>query len=125
MSQLTVSSPAFREWEPIPDEYGYTERNVNPPFRFAGVPNDAETLAMIVDTAGKVWDHWVVWNIPTAQAEIPQEWSAIDAEESVNGTSSGGDTRRNVHPMIASHSTTRSTRQRKVQTTRGSISDHE
>ncbi|MFB6188804.1 MAG: YbhB/YbcL family Raf kinase inhibitor-like protein [Halapricum sp.] len=90
MSQLTISSPAFRDGEAIPGEYGYTERNVNPPFRFAGVPADAVTLALVIDDpdarepAGKVWDHWIVWNIPTDRTEIPPDWDVTDAVEGTN-----------------------------------------
>ena len=50
----------------MPPEYGYTERDVNPPLGIEGVPAAAESLAPIfddpdaVEPAGKVWDHWVV-----------------------------------------------------------------
>ncbi|MEF8976504.1 MAG: YbhB/YbcL family Raf kinase inhibitor-like protein [Halapricum sp.] len=90
MTGLRISSPAFEDGEPIPEEYGYTERNVNPPFRFDSVPDEAETLALIVDDpdavepAGKVWDHWVVWNVPADRDEIPEDWGAADAVEGVN-----------------------------------------
>lgn len=90
MTGLRISSPAFEDSEPIPEEYGYTERNVSPPFRFDGVPDGAETLALIVDDpdavepAGKVWDHWVVWNVPADRDEIPEDWDATDAVEGIN-----------------------------------------
>lgn len=90
MTQLTISSPAFRDGDPIPDEYGYTEQNVNPPFRISGVPGEAETLAFVIDDpdavepAGKVWDHWVVWNVPPEREEIPEDWDADDAVEGRN-----------------------------------------
>ncbi|MCU4719072.1 YbhB/YbcL family Raf kinase inhibitor-like protein [Halapricum hydrolyticum] len=90
MTQLTISSPAFRDGEPIPDEYGYTERNVNPPFRISGVPEETETLALVIDDpdavepAGKVWDHWVVWNVPPEREKIPEGWDADDAVEGRN-----------------------------------------
>jgi Raf kinase inhibitor-like YbhB/YbcL family protein len=90
MGQLTLTSPAFRDGEPIPDEYGYTERNVNPPLRVSGIPVETETLALIVDDpdaidpAGKIWDHWVLWNIPGTRTEIPPGWDAATAVEGVN-----------------------------------------
>ncbi|MFB6077014.1 MAG: YbhB/YbcL family Raf kinase inhibitor-like protein, partial [Candidatus Nanohaloarchaea archaeon] len=74
----------------IPETYGYTERNVNPPLAVTGVPAEAETLALVMDdpdakpVAGKVWDHWVVWNLPANTTEIPEDASFDTADEGVN-----------------------------------------
>ncbi|MFB6170532.1 MAG: YbhB/YbcL family Raf kinase inhibitor-like protein [Haloarculaceae archaeon] len=87
---LTLSSPAFADGERIPEEYGYTERNVTPPLHVAGVPDDAESLALVVDDpdarepAGKVWDHWLVWNVPPDTEKVPEGWAADDAVEGQN-----------------------------------------
>ncbi|QLD88083.1 YbhB/YbcL family Raf kinase inhibitor-like protein [Natronomonas salina] len=87
---LSLSSSAFEDGGPIPDEYGYEERNVNPPLEIEGVPPTAESLALIVDDpdavdpAGKVWDHWVVWNVDTDHQQIPEDWDADDAVEGRN-----------------------------------------
>lgn len=35
---LRLTSPAFEDGDPIPDEYGRGERNVNPPLSVANVP---------------------------------------------------------------------------------------
>jgi Raf kinase inhibitor-like YbhB/YbcL family protein len=90
MGDLELASPAFDHGERIPEEYGYTERNVNPPLEIDGVPDDAESLALIVDDpdarepAGKVWDHWLVWNVPPETASIPEDWEPTDATEGTN-----------------------------------------
>lgn len=90
MSDLTLTSTAFDDGERIPDQYGYTEANVNPPLSIDNVPDDTESLALVVDDpdaiepAGKVWDHWVVWNIPPGQRMIPEDWSPDDATEGTN-----------------------------------------
>jgi Raf kinase inhibitor-like YbhB/YbcL family protein len=79
MGALDLTSPAFDAGDPIPDRYGYTAANVNPPLRIEGVPEGAETLALVVDDpdavepAGTVWDHWVVWNIAPDVSEIPED----------------------------------------------------
>lgn len=79
MGDLTLSTPAFDDGDPIPEKYGYEVDNVNPPLAVSGVPDDAASLALVMDDpdamepAGKVWDHWVVWNIPT-DVEIPEGW---------------------------------------------------
>ncbi|MFB6093826.1 MAG: YbhB/YbcL family Raf kinase inhibitor-like protein [Halanaeroarchaeum sp.] len=87
MPSLSLDSPAFEDGGPIPAEYGRTERDVNPPLRIAGVAPDAETLALVMDDpdavepAGKVWDHWVVWNVPAETEAVPEDWDATDATE--------------------------------------------
>lgn len=96
MANLRLTSPAFDDGDPIPREYGYNHKNVNPPLRIEGVPPDAETLALIVDDpdarkpAGKVWDHWVVWNIPADIGEVPRDWSTSGAAEGLNDYGSRG-----------------------------------
>lgn len=94
MNDLTLESPEFDHGERIPEEYGYTEANVNPPLEIDGVPDDAESLALIVDDpdaqepAGKVWDHWIVWNVPPETGTIPEDW---DADEPTEGTNDYGE----------------------------------
>ena len=82
MADLRVSSPAFDDGEAIPNKYGYTESNVNPPLAIQGAPDSAVSLVLVVDDpdarepAGKIWDHWVVWNIDADTDQIPEEWDA-------------------------------------------------
>jgi len=90
VAELRLESPAFDDGERIPEEYGYTETNVNPPLEIDGVPDDAESLALIVDDpdarepAGKVWDHWIVWNVPLKRTTIPEGWTPDEATEGTN-----------------------------------------
>ena len=87
---LELTSPAFDDGEAIPRQYGYTEQNANPPLAISGVPDDAESLVLLVDDpdavepAGKVWDHWTVFDVPPDRTEIPEDWSATDATEGRN-----------------------------------------
>ncbi len=89
MADLQLTSPAFDDGERIPDQYGYTADNVNPPLTIDGVPEDAESLALVVDDpdarapAGKVWTHWLVWNLDPGRESIPEDWDA-DAAEGIN-----------------------------------------
>lgn len=96
MASLHLTSPAFASGDPIPEQYGYGARNVNPPLSVDGVPDDAETLALVVDdpdameSAGKVWDHWVVWNIDPETTEIPEDWSPTGATQGQNSYGEAG-----------------------------------
>lgn len=90
MNELELTSRAFADGEPIPEEYSYTGRNVNPQLSIDGIPDESESLALIVDDpdakepAGKIWDHWIVWNIDPDRSEIPSAWKPADAVEGTN-----------------------------------------
>jgi Raf kinase inhibitor-like YbhB/YbcL family protein len=90
MEDLRLTSPAFDHGERIPEKYGYTAENTNPPLDVGGVPDEAVSLVLVVDDpdakdpADKVWDHWVVWNVPAAQTHIPEDWSPDEAVEGQN-----------------------------------------
>lgn len=90
MVAFRLTSSAFDDGAPIPREYGYTERNVNPPLSLADVPEDAASLAVVMDDpdalepAGKIWDHWLVWNVPADIGTIPEDYDAAGATEGRN-----------------------------------------
>jgi hypothetical protein len=77
-----LTSTAFDHGESIPRRHGYKDANVNPPLDIHEVPEDAVSLAVVVDDpdavgpAGKVWDHWVVWNVPADTSHIPADWDS-------------------------------------------------
>jgi len=73
MDELKLTSSAFSDGGEIPQECGYKNGNKAPPLTINGIPEGTKSLALIMDDpdamepAGKVWVHWVVWNIePTA-----------------------------------------------------------
>ncbi len=73
-----LTSPEFENSGNIPSLYTCDEANVSPPLKIEGVPAKAKTLVLIMDDpdamkpAGKVWDHWVAFNIPVETKEIAE-----------------------------------------------------
>ena len=72
--QLTSS---FLDGGVIPRICGYKNGNSRPFLKFSGKPKGTESLTLIMDdpdamgAVGKVWVHWVVWNIdPTATENL-------------------------------------------------------
>ena len=71
--QLTSS---FLDGGVIPRVCGYKNGNIRPFLKFSGKPKGTESLTLIMDdpdamgAVGKVWVHWVVWNINTNKNEI-------------------------------------------------------
>lgn len=100
-STLELTSSAFDDGGLIPAEYGRDERDVNPPLEIDGVPDDAESLLLLVDdpdaerVTGKVWLHWLVWNVPPDTREIPEDWDpgqsgAVEGENDFEEVGYGG-----------------------------------
>lgn len=93
---MKLTSPEFENGEMMPEKYGYTKENVNPPLKLEDVPEEAESLILIMDDpdamepAGKVWDHWVVWNVDPGVREIPEDW---DLEGGKGGKTDYGETK--------------------------------
>jgi len=76
MGNLKLTSSAFSDGDEIPRECGYKNGNKEPPLTVSGTPDGTKSLALIMDdpdamgAVGKVWVHWVAWNIePTTELE--------------------------------------------------------
>ena len=83
MGNLQLTSSAFSHGNEIPREYGYKNGNQEPPLTISGKPEGTKSLALIMDdpdamvAVGKVWVHWVVWNItPDQDADIISDIAA-------------------------------------------------
>ena len=76
MVDLKLTSSAFSEGAEIPRKYGYKNGNEVPPLAINGVPEGTESLTLIMDdpdamgAVGKVWVHWVAWNIDPTNTEL-------------------------------------------------------
>jgi len=73
---MKIESNAFQNGGEIPRKYGYKKDNVNPALIINDVPADAKSLALVMDdpdamgAVGKIWVHWVVWNIDPSTGQI-------------------------------------------------------
>ena len=78
MGKFSITSSAFSSGGEIPKKYGYKNDNVSPPIKIKGVPSDANSLALIMDdpdamkAVGRVWVHWIIWNIDPSISEISE-----------------------------------------------------
>lgn len=88
--EITVKSPAFEQGKPIPEEYTCDGRNISPPLRWSNIPEEAQSLAMIVDDPDAprgTFTHWIIWNIPPDLAEFSAN---VDKEKMLpNGARQG------------------------------------
>ena len=69
MGNLQLTSRGFSDGDEMPIELGYKNGNETPALSINGIPEGTKSLALIMDdpdamgAVGKVWVHWVVWNI--------------------------------------------------------------
>ena len=76
MGDLKLTSSAFSDGDEIPRECGYKNGNKIPPLTVSGVPEGTKSLVLIMDdpdamgAVGKVWVHWVAWNIDPITTEL-------------------------------------------------------
>lgn len=70
---MQLTSPAFQNNQLLPKNYSCDGVGVNPPLTFSGVPQEAKSLALIVDDPDApmgTFVHWVLYNIPVSTTEI-------------------------------------------------------
>jgi Raf kinase inhibitor-like YbhB/YbcL family protein len=93
MDNLRITSPAFRDNEPIPAKYSCEGEDVNPELVIENVPAGTKSLALVVedpDAPNGLWVHWMVWNInPNIHVMVEH----AEPRESVIGKNSWGHNR--------------------------------
>ena len=75
---MKLTSSAFDNNSIIPKKYGYKHGNISPPLKIEDIPDGTKSLVLIIDdpdvmaAVGKVWSHWIIWNISPNISEIPE-----------------------------------------------------
>ena len=75
---LGFESKAFKNDGVIPKKYGYKHGNTSLPLKINEIPENTVSLVLIMDdpdamgAVGKVWVHWVVWNIDPKNCEFKE-----------------------------------------------------
>ena len=78
MDNLILESNAFKNEQEIPKKYGYKNNNINPPLNIKQIPQNTKSLVLIMDdpdamnVVGKIWVHWILWNIESTTKEIKE-----------------------------------------------------
>lgn len=95
---MQISSSAITDGEPIPERHTCEGEDVSPLLELAATPAAARALAIIVDdpdAPGGTFVHWLIWNLPSNLAEIPegvsQDEVAGDLGEAVQGENDFGE----------------------------------
>jgi len=90
---LKVRSVAFTHGGYIPPKYTCEGENVNPPLEISDLPENTQSLALIVedpDAPRRTYDHWIAWNIPPREAISENSRPGIRGKNSFGNTEYGG-----------------------------------
>lgn len=72
---LELESAAFKNGEFIPVKYTCKGEDVSPPLEWKGVPENAKSIAIILDDPDApmgTWVHWVLYEIPANKRKLPE-----------------------------------------------------
>jgi len=106
---MKLTSAAFTEGADIPAEHTCDGTDSSPPLAWAGVPDGARSLALVVHdpdapdpAAPKTdWVHWVVFNIPPQLTQVDTGAPPPGASEGVNDWKQAG--YRGPCPPVGKH----------------------
>ena len=91
-SKFTLTSPAFKDGEPIPVQYTADGKGVSPQLDWTGVPAGTKEFALIVDDPDAprgTFTHWVIYAVPPSITSFPQDVPKTDTVPSLGGAKQG------------------------------------
>ncbi|MBS0556084.1 MAG: YbhB/YbcL family Raf kinase inhibitor-like protein [Proteobacteria bacterium] len=78
-AQMSITSSAFTNGNPIPDPFQYNQgppgqctggNNWSPPLAITGIPAGTNTLAIELNDITNPWLHWEAWGIPVSGTSV-------------------------------------------------------
>lgn len=98
-SDLTLTSSAFADGQPIPAQYGCDQDGGSPPLAWSGLPDGTKSVAIAIDdpdakkAPGGVFRHWAVYDIPPGMTNLPAgagDSTGHDYKQSLNDAGKPG-----------------------------------
>lgn len=72
---MKITSPAFRDGDPLPKHFAREHGNVSPPLTFSDLPPGTRSLALIMndpDAPHGTFTHWIAYNFPASTRELTE-----------------------------------------------------
>jgi Raf kinase inhibitor-like YbhB/YbcL family protein len=92
MKTFTISSPSFRNNQPIPVRHSCEGGDEAPELKWEGAPAGTKSFALICDdpdAPGGTWVHWVTYAIPATTTELPENVAKTDTVAALGGLNQG------------------------------------
>ncbi|ODR82277.1 hypothetical protein BG842_23595 [Haladaptatus sp. W1] len=92
MGDLSIRTSSFTHGEEIPEKFTKEGADVSPELTIGGAPDDAASLAVIVDdpdAPNATFTHWTIWNLPPDTVEIPADVPTTEAVTTLGDASQG------------------------------------
>jgi len=92
---MNLTSPSFQHNQRIPSKFTGEGADVSPALTWEGAPLGVKSFALICDdpdamsVAGRVWDHWLIWNIPGTTTELPENVARTETVPALGGAKQG------------------------------------
>ncbi len=90
---MKIISSAFQHNSKIPSKYTCDGENISPPLSFVDVPENAKSLALIMDdpdTRMGTFVHWVLFNIDPKTKGINENFVASSISQGLNSANNRG-----------------------------------
>jgi len=87
VAQFTLSSPSFRNNQPIPAKHSCEGEDAAPALKWEGAPSETKSFALICDdpdAPGGSWVHWVIYGMDATTTELPEKLGKVDQVFSVD-----------------------------------------
>ena len=92
VAQFTLSSPNFRNNQPMPAKHSCEGDDASPSLKWEGAPAGTKSFALIVDdpdAPGGSWVHWVIYGIAASTTELPENVAKTDTVAALGGVKQG------------------------------------
>lgn len=92
-NDITVASPLMQQGQPLPEVYtcegvenedGEELAGLSPPLSWSGLPEDAGSIALVVDEPREALVFWVVYDLDPQLVELRQNTVPADARQGQN-----------------------------------------
>ena len=92
VAQFTLSSPSFRNNQPMPAKHSCEGEDASPSLKWEGAPAGTKSFALICDdpdAPGGSWVHWVMYGIAASTKELPENVAKTDTVAALGGVKQG------------------------------------
>ncbi|WP_458186177.1 YbhB/YbcL family Raf kinase inhibitor-like protein [Haladaptatus sp. NG-WS-4] len=92
MTDLSIRTSSFTHGESIPEKFTCGGADVSPELTVGNVPEEAESLVVIVDdpdAPDTTFTHWLLWNLPPDTVEIHEDVPPTETVGTLDGACQG------------------------------------